>query len=567
MLLTGLLILRNEFRLLRQDRIALFMLLFAPIVIITVAGFSLGNMFGAANNGSAYVIPVVDLDHGEMAHAIVAGLSRQRALRIVSVRDARAARALVARNDRSPMAILIPAGTTKAFEAGRIAPIDVYVDPVKRVEASAFELRLSVLSRQIAARARHEAQARLSEEGVGMRARVEHLSSQVDALRTQANEYRRRMRQAHSELQRSLDARLRERIEQIGAQTQATIDHAVAAQKTTLEGELSRKQAAMSAVVGYLRELQASRQAFEQWMARLKAKAGSYASEIPPPPPLPAPPDRAQLAELSRPLHLSIDTPKIAMPDRLADPKVELPEIRLPKIPQISLDVRALARDRAPVLPGAIGWTELALTPGYAHVNSFDQYVPGFGITFLLIDILWGVSVGLIDERDWGTLQRLRVSGASVSGMMIGKLAARFLSGFVQMVVLLGAGWLLFGIQLGRSPLMLLLPTAAIAFAAAAFGLVIAAVARTRDSVLPIGAVAAMTMAAVGGCWWPINFEPAWMRSVAAWMPTTWTMRAYNDLMIRGLGPSHALWPTAVTLGLGMAFLCAGVLGARRIYE
>ena len=218
-------------------------------------------------------------------------------------------------------------------------------------------------------------------------------------------------------------------------------------------------------------------------------------------------------------------------------------------------------------MPGDIGWQDGALAPGHTQVNSFDQYVPGFGITFLLLDVLWGVSIGLIDERDWGTLQRLRVSGASVPGMMVGKFASRFLSGFVQMVVLFSIGWLLFGIELGRSPLMLLVPTVAIAFAASAFGLVIAGVAQTRDAVLPIGSVATMTMSAMGGCWWPLSFEPVWMRSVAAWMPTTWTMRAYNDLMIRWLDPSHAVWSSVVTLLLGMAFLGAGVIAAKRVYE
>jgi ABC-type multidrug transport system permease subunit len=566
MLRTGLLILRNEFRLLAQDRMALFMLFLAPIVIIAVAGFSLGNMFGAGTRGRTYVIPLVDYDHGEIAHAIIKGLSHQRALRIIRVSDARAARALVARSDRSPMAILIPAGTTKAFEDGRTALIDIYVDPVKRVEASVFELRLSALTREIAARAHHQAQVRLSDETARVRAEVDRVSKQVDALREQASEYRQKMRQERSRFRWTLEARIREKLRLIGAQTQVAIDQAMAEQKTRLQDELSRKQVAMKVVLDYLRELQASRRAFEQWMARLKAKAGSYASEIPPPPRLPTPPNTAQLAELSRPLDLSFVGPSVS-PETLEDSRIELPRIRMPKIPRISLNVRGLAPSRTPILPGAIGWTDRSLTPGYAQVNSFDQYVPGFGITFLLLDVLWGVSIGLIDERDWGTLQRLRVSGASVPGMMIGKLAARFLSGFVQMVVLFGVGWLLFGIELGRSPAVLLLPTAAISFAAAAFGLVIAAVARTRDSVLPIGSVAAMTMAAVGGCWWPINFEPVWMRSVAAWMPTTWTMRAYNDLMIRGLKPTHALWPSMVTLALGIAFLCVGVIGARRVYE
>ncbi len=567
MLRTVYLVLRNEFRLLLQDRTALFMLFLAPVVIIAVAGFSLGNMFGVQSSARTFSIPLVDHDHGAIAKAISDGLSREETLRLVTVADDRAARAIVTRNDESPLAIVIPAGVTSAFESGRSAHILIYVDPVKRVEAEGIELRLNALSRGVAARARELAQARLNQTDADVRARVDRLVEQIDALQAQAADYQRRMRRGRATLQETLDARIRGEIQRIGARTEAAVQRATAARAATVQEQLSRKQSAMTAVVAYLRQLQVSRRAFEQWLAALKSAAGSHANEIPPPPNWPNPPRAEQLTELSRPIDLAPGRLDLTAPAELTNFAIAIPDLPMPPAPRVSLDPRSLLPARPPALPGDLDWRERPLTPGYAEVNSFDQYVPGFGITFLLLDVLWGVSVGLIDERDWGTLQRLRVSGAPVPGLMIGKLAARVLIGFVQLVVLFSLGRLLFGIELGRNPLMLLLPTAAIAFAAASFGLVIAGIARTRDSVLPIGSVAAMTMSAVGGCWWPLNFEPGWMRSVAAGMPTTWTMRAYNDLMIRGLDPTHALWPSAITLALGVAFLGAGVIGAARVYQ
>jgi ABC-2 type transport system permease protein len=181
--------------------------------------------------------------------------------------------------------------------------------------------------------------------------------------------------------------------------------------------------------------------------------------------------------------------------------------------------------------------------------------------------MLWGVAVGLIDEREWGTLLRLRVSGASLPGMMIGKLTSRFLLGLVQMIALLAVGAALFGVYLGRNPLMLLVPAAAISFAAAAFSLVIAGIAPSRDAVLPIGVMMAMAMSAIGGCWWPLDFEPRWIRAAAWWMPTTWTMRAFNDLMIRELAPSSALRPAAITIALGLVYLAIGLLTAPKLYQ
>jgi ABC-2 type transport system permease protein len=216
---------------------------------------------------------------------------------------------------------------------------------------------------------------------------------------------------------------------------------------------------------------------------------------------------------------------------------------------------------RAPILPGYLTFVERPAIEGESTVvNAFDQYVPGFGITFLLIGMMLGIALTLFDERDWGTLRRLRVSGAPLTGLLFGKLIARFIVGIVQMVLLFAVGWLLFGISLGRYPLALLIPTIGISFASAALGLVIASIARAHDSVMPFGVTLSMAIAAIGGCWWPLDFEPDWMRMLARFAPTTWTMQSFNDLMIRNRPPSAALWPLAATVGLGMLFLVAGLI-------
>jgi ABC-type multidrug transport system permease subunit len=571
MLRTVILIFRNEFRRFARDRAALFMLFLAPVVIIAVAGFSLGNMYGARPSARVYLIPVVDRDHGAIAKAITDALAHQRSIKIARAADLDEARRIVLGRGRAPLAIVIPAGTTAAFEAGRTAPVLVYADPIRRVEASAIEIRLDRLSQHIAAAARDRAQTDFSQKMADLRSRLDRLAAQAGTIQSDLADYRRNFAHARSAIQASVEnrirSRIRRRIEALEAQTQAAIERSIATTRAQLAGQLSAKRDAIAAVDRYLRELQSSEHAFDRWLAKLKAAAGSHAADIPAPPAWPAPPSREQLADLVKPLELFIAKPALPKASAREDFAIEIPGLKLPAVPGLSLNVRDLIPAHAPVLPGDIGWRDESLVPGSVEVNTFDQYVPGFGITFLLIDMLWGLSIGLIDERDWGTLERLRVSGAPIPGMLVGKLMARFLIGFVQMVVLFAVGWLLFGISLGRSAPMLLLPAAAISFAAAAFGLVIACIARTRDSVLPIGSVAAMAMSAIGGCWWPLDFEPAWMRSLAQWVPTTWTMQAFNDLMIRGLEPSSAIWPAAVTFALGLVFLVAGILGSSQFYE
>jgi ABC-type multidrug transport system permease subunit len=559
---TAALIFCNDFRVLLKDRSALFMLFLAPVVIIAVAGFSLRNIYGQPAD-RVYVIPIVDQDHGVIAKAVIKALSQQPSIEIARVANLDQARRFVTTRDRAPFAIVIPAGTSAGFESGLTPLISVYVDPIKRLEASMIELRLNALSRQITTLAHRRAQASLAQNAADLRVRLERLADAEKTIQTELGGYRHNIKRARLAMEIAVKDRIRRRVEALEAQTQAAVDRSLAATRAELANKLAAKRQALAAVDQYLGQLQASERDFDRWFTDLKAAAGSHAGRIPAPPRWPTPPGKDQLAALSSPLDVSFSIPVAPAPS--TDFDIRFPDLALAQ-PKIAL-ADLIPQASTPVLPGLLGWRDRSLMPGNLEVNSFDQYVPGFGITFLLIDVLWGVSVGLIDERDWGTLQRLRVSGATVSGILVGKMLARFVIGLMQLIVLFAFGWLLFGIALGAHPWALLLPAAAISFAAAAFGLVIACVARTRDAVLPVGAMVAMAMSAVGGCWWPIGFEPSWMRTAALWVPTTWTMHAFNDLMIRGLQPSTALWPAAITFGLGLVYLTVGVAASSRFFE
>jgi ABC-type multidrug transport system permease subunit len=565
MLRAALLILQNEFRLLAKDRAAAFMLVVAPIVIIAVAGFSLGNIFGVRAGGEPYAIVVADQDHGAIAAAIVDALRREPSVTVVPANDLAAARAIVGHRGRAPLALLIPAGTTRSFEAGRDPRIELYVDPVKRLEAQSLELRLSRLFLAVTAAARQRANRRIAAQRVDLRARLAEIAARTRDAQERIARVRVEFARARTHAASEMRARLQESIEKVRAQTLAVVDGSIADARAALRHDLSARRDALQVVSRYLDELQASKGDFDRWLADLKASAGSHATEIPAPPRWPAPPTAA-IAELSKPF--ALPTPKpLAMPP-VALPALDMKMPPVPALPEITpQSIEQLANVSIAAIPGSLGWREHSIGGGYARVNTFDQYVPGFGITFLLIDMLWGVGVGLIDERDWGTLARLRVSGATPAAMMVGKLMARFVTGVGQMIVLFAVGWVVFGITLGHSWWALLMPSAAIAFAAAAFSLLIACIANTRDAVLPIGAMAALAMAAIGGCWWPLDFEPHWMRAAALAMPTTWTMHAFNNLMIRGLGAESAIVPALITVGLGFVFLALGILGSSRIYR
>ena len=354
---------------------------------------------------------------------------------------------------------------------------------------------------------------------------------------------------------------------------QAAIDQQLARISVQLTAADESQRARITMLRDYFTKLAQARDQFGQWLMRLRALAGSHAGEIPQPPEFPSPPAEIEafsgvdgagidISRIRSGLRDGLTLSALKLPRFALPPVSSLPEFsrieRLPKIGHLALPTFSL--------PGSLGFSERNLTGASPKVNVFDQEVPGFGVTFVLLGMLFGVALGLADEREWGTLDRLRASRSPIAATLVGKLLSRFLVGLGQMIILFTVGRLAFGIALGQTPAALLLPSAAMVFGAAAFGLMVAAVVPARDSVLPAGAIAIMTMAAVGGCWWPQELEPPFMKTLALSMPTTWAMNAYNDLMIRQLPASSAIVPSAVITGFAVLYIAIGVgVQARRV--
>ena len=61
--------------------------------------------------------------------------------------------------------------------------------------------------------------------------------------------------------------------------------------------------------------------------------------------------------------------------------------------------------------------------------------------------------------------------------------------------------------------------------------LLLGSLAKTGNQAANFGAFATMTLAALGGCWWPIEVAPAWMQQLQMFTPTGWTMDALHKLI------------------------------------
>ena len=135
-------------------------------------------------------------------------------------------------------------------------------------------------------------------------------------------------------------------------------------------------------------------------------------------------------------------------------------------------------------------------------------------------------------ERRNQTLERLLTNGVRRESIIFGKFLTGTYRGVMQVAVLWGVGIVAFGIDLGASPLAVILISLAIVFTSSSFGVMLAALVRTAEGASSAGVLVSLVLAPLGGSWWPLFITPDWMQALGKLTPHGWANTAFNNLML-----------------------------------
>lgn len=194
-----------------------------------------------------------------------------------------------------------------------------------------------------------------------------------------------------------------------------------------------------------------------------------------------------------------------------------------------------------------------------------EQSIPGTMVMFTMILVLLSSGMAIVVERRQGLLRRLAATPLTRAQVGLGKWLSIFALGAVQLGYGMAVGTLGFGVAWGPDLAVVVLVLLLWAAFNASLALALCAFARSEGQVVGVSVLSANVLAALGGCWWPIELTPRWMQELASWLPTGWVMNALHRLMVFQSGPAGALL-ALVWLTLGA--LALGWLGARRFaYE
>lgn len=227
------------------------------------------------------------------------------------------------------------------------------------------------------------------------------------------------------------------------------------------------------------------------------------------------------------------------------------------------LDVLSPGLDTPTGLPGAIKVVDAI---GNAQKRpSVAFFAAGIGVMFLLFAMA-GRSGILIEERESGVLTRMLAGGVELKTLLVGRWLSLVLLGVTQVSLMFLWGWLVFGLDL-FAPTHLVgfgIMTVATAAAAAAFGLFLATLCRTRGQLDGVMVVVVLIMSALGGSMFPRFLMPEALERVGLLTFNAWALDGYRKVFWYDRGVLD-LWPQVAVLGLTtVVFLLLAGAQARR---
>ena len=202
---------------------------------------------------------------------------------------------------------------------------------------------------------------------------------------------------------------------------------------------------------------------------------------------------------------------------------------------QVSVIASEMGQRQANAVDQVPAITLQAVQSGQAQkvFNPMAYMAPGMALMFLMFTVSNG-GRSILAEQVLGTLPCLLVSPTNAAQVLIGKIFGVYVTGVVQMLILIVACSLLFGLQWGNPLGMLVLVLAAV-FAATGWGMLITSLARTPGQVGNIGTAIMLIFGILGGTFIQTNFMPGWFQAFSRITPNAWGLDGFTIL---GLGGS-----------------------------
>jgi ABC-2 type transport system permease protein len=197
------------------------------------------------------------------------------------------------------------------------------------------------------------------------------------------------------------------------------------------------------------------------------------------------------------------------------------------------------------------------------HSPMISYYAAGVGVMFLLFTASTAAG-SFLDESESGSLDRVLSARVTMTTLLAGKLLYSTLLACLQLTIMFLWAAAVFHLDLFNHIPGFIVMTVATAFAVAAFGMLLASVAKTRAQLGAVSTLLILTMSAVGGSMFPRFLMPNLMRKVGLFTFNSWAIDGYTKVFWRDEPVTHLGPQVAILIGSGLVLFVIARFFARR---
>jgi ABC-2 type transport system permease protein len=219
------------------------------------------------------------------------------------------------------------------------------------------------------------------------------------------------------------------------------------------------------------------------------------------------------------------------------------------------------ARTAAAVLVPAGIVPEVLFNPG---LETSAVLVPGLmGLVLLFVGTVI-TSLGVVRERQAGTLEQLAVMPFRPRDVVAGKVLPYLLIAAVDMLVVVIAGLVLFDVPFNGSPLLFALAAGMFLLVTLGVGVLISTASENQGQAVMVALMTLLPQVLLSGLIFPVEAMAPGVRWIAYLLPLRYFIDVSRGVLVRGAPASALVFPLSMLAVLGVVVFSLAVLRFRR---
>ncbi|MBA4321214.1 MAG: multidrug ABC transporter permease [Odoribacter sp.] len=189
-------------------------------------------------------------------------------------------------------------------------------------------------------------------------------------------------------------------------------------------------------------------------------------------------------------------------------------------------------------------------------LKSHFMFVPGIITLILILICALMTSVTITREKEFGTMEVLLVSPLKPVQIILGKVTPYFLLSIINVILILVLSWLVFGLPVKGSIVLLLLECMLYILMSLSLGILISTVSRTMQQAIFISFIGLMLPTILlSGFIFPIENMPEIYNYVSMVIPPRYFIIIIKNIMIKGTGFLFVWKETLILLFMTLLFI------------